>query len=385
VHYFWTALFACIALIWIVQGVRAMRGMRRLPHIADVEPSPETDCPRVSVIFAARDEAEMLPAALESLLGQDYSDYEVIAADDRSEDATGQILDEFARQHDRLKIVHVAELPEGWLGKPHGLYRAYERSSGNWLVFTDADVHFAPDLLRRAVALAKEMRWDHLTLLGALELRGFWEKTGTVYFGVGFLFGVEPWQVRNPRSRRYMGAGYFQLVRRSTYEAIGTHRRLALEIVDDMKLGKLIKLGGFSSGVAVAHERVRLRWHKGLRGIIRGVTKNFFAVSNYSILRVSGDVLSILALSVLPFLGVVFAHGLSRVFAGIAALGAIAIHTWCARNYRIGWYYGLTHPLGGLIFCYMLLRSTVVTLWRGGVVWRGTFYPLEQLKRGLVR
>ncbi len=361
-----------------------MRGMRQLPHIASVAPSPDTDCPRVSVLFAARDEAEKLPAALESLLAQDYPDYEVIAADDRSQDATGQILEEFARKHGRLKIVHVAGLPEGWLGKPHGLYRAYERSSGDWLAFTDADVHFAPDLLRRAVALAKEKQWDHVTLMGSLDLRGFWEKTGTAYFGVGFLFGVEPWQVHNPRSRRYMGAGYFQLLRRSTYEAIGTHRRLALEILDDMKLGKLVKLGGFSSGVAGADERVRLRWHKGLRGIIRGVTKNFFAASNYSILSVSADVLSILAISVLPFLGVAFAHGLARIFAAMSALIAVAVHTWCARNYRIGWYYGLTHPLGGLIFCYMLLRSMVVTLWRGGVVWRGTFYPLERLKRGLV-
>lgn len=383
-HYFWTALFASIALVWIVQGVRATRGMRRLPHITGVAPSPDADCPRISVLFAARDEAEKLPAALESVLAQDYPDYEVVAADDRSLDATGQILDEFARKHDHLKVVHLAELPEGWIGKPHGLYRAYERSSGEWLVFTDADVHFAPDLLRRAIALAKEKRWDHLTLMGSLDLRGFWEKIGTTYFGVGFLFGVEPWQVHNPRSRRYMGAGYFQLLRRSTYEAIGTHRRLALEIVDDMKLGKLVKLGGFSSGVAGGDERVRVRWHKGLRDIIRGVTKNFFAASNYNILRVSADVLSILAISVSPFLGSLFAHGLARIFAGMAALGAVAVHTWCARNYRISWLYGLTHALGGLIFCYMLLRSTVVTLWRGGVVWRGTFYPLEQLKRGLV-
>ena len=381
---FWTALNGIIAVVWVVQALRSGVGMARLPRIARVPPLANEGCPRVSVLVAARDEAEKLPRALASLLTQDYANYEVIAVDDRSHDATGKILDEFVQTHSRLKVVHVTELPPGWLGKPHALQQAYEHSTGEWLIFTDADVRFAPDLVSRALQLMKEKGWDHLTLLGQLELVGFWEKTATIYFGIGFAFGVEPWRVHDPRSRRYMGAGYFQLLRRSAYETIGTHRRLAMEVVDDMKLGKLVKLGGFRSGVAIAEDHIRLRWNEGLGEMIRGVTKNLFAVGGYSVLRAVGSVLAIIVISVLPFVALAVARGLAQLFAGVAAATAVAMHSWAARSNRVSVLYGLTHPLGALIFCYMLLRSMVVTLWRGGVVWRDTFYPLEGLRRGQV-
>ncbi len=383
-HNFWTILLGIIAAIWVVQTIRAGRGMRGLPRLKEIEPAVDNACPSVSLLFTARDEADKLPGALPTLLAQDYPRYEVVAADDRSQDATPEILARFAAANPRLKVVHVTLLRPGWLGKPHGLAHAYARASGQWLVFTDADVHFAPDLLRRSIALAQARAWDHLTLFGSLELDGFWEKTATTYFGVGFIFGVEPWRVHDPRSRRYMGAGYFQLIRRTTYEAIGTHERLAMEILDDMKLGKLVKLGGFSSGVAVADEHVRLRWHHGFREIVKGVTKNFFAASNFNVFRVCRDVASILAISILPLVAFPMSHGLARLFAAAAVILAVGIHAWCARNYHISRLYGLTHPLGALIFCYMLLRSMMVTLWRGGVVWRDTFYPLEELRRGQV-
>lgn len=381
---FWTALNGVVALVWIVQALRSYFGMAKLPRIARVPPLANQHCPKVSVLFAARDEARRLPRALASLLAQDYPNYEVIGVDDRSRDATGKILEDFAQTNSRLKVVHIVELPPGWVGKPHGLQQAYEHATGEWLIFTDADVRFAPDLVSRAMQLVKEKGWDHLTLLGQLDLVGFWEKTATIYFGVGFAFGVEPWRVHHPRSRRYMGAGYFQLLWRSTYETIGTHRRLAMEVVDDMKLGKLVKLGGFRSGVAIAPDHVRLRWNEGFVEMIRGVTKNLFAASGYSVLRVVGSVLAIMTISVLPFVALAATRDLPQLFAGVAAATAVAMHSWAAHNNRVSAVYGLTHPLGALIFSYMLLRSMVVTLWRGGVVWRDTFYPLEELRRGQV-
>ncbi len=125
-----------------------------MPSLADVDPLPDAECPSVSILFAARDEAEKLPGALATFLALDYPNYEVIAVDDRSEDATGAILKAAARRDTLLKCVRVDKLPAGWLGKPHALEQAYEHASGEWLIFTDADVHFAPDLLRRAIALA---------------------------------------------------------------------------------------------------------------------------------------------------------------------------------------------------------------------------------------
>jgi glycosyltransferase involved in cell wall biosynthesis len=179
---------------------------------------------------------------------------------DRSPDATPQILDQFARENKNLKAIHVRGLPRGWLGKSYAMVKAYQHAAGDWLVLADADIRFAPDLLRRSPGLVKSKRWDHLSglNLGALV---------------------------TPKSRRYSGSRAFQLLRRAAYGRIGTHQRLAMEIVEDIKLGKLVKQSGFRSGVALSGDMVRLRWHQGLGGIVKGLTNirrnllSFFSVS----------------------------------------------------------------------------------------------------------
>jgi len=358
--------------------------MSRLPWLRDAAPLSLQNAPLISVIFAARDEAEKLPAALATLLAQDYPRFEVIAVNDRSRDQTASILHEFERTSQRLKVINLDNLPPGWLGKPHALVAGFEQSQGEWIVFTDADVHFSPDVLRRAIALAEERSWDHLSLLTSVEMRGFWETTAISYFGLGFVFGNEPWLASNPRSGRYVGIGAFQLIRRAAYEKCGGHRPLRMDVIEDMKLGKIVKLAGFRSGVAVAQEMVRVRWHSGVRNVIRGVTKNMFAACHYSAFFTLAAMMLTLTMSVLPFFGLAFATGWARVFAGIAAGGAVLIHAGMVRSTDASPLYGLTHPLGALLFCWMMARSAIATTWRGGVVWRDTFYPIEELRKGLV-
>ena len=383
-HTFWIVLFGLIASLWIIQGIRTSVGMARLPWLADAPPLSPGGAPLVSVIFAARDEAEKLPGAIQTLLAQDYPEFEVVAVNDRSQDQTPAILHDLERAKPNLKVIDVANLPPGWLGKPHALVAGFEQSQGEWLVFTDADVHFAPDVLRRAVALAQDRQWDHLTLLASVEMRGFWEITAITYFSLGFIIGNEPWQASNPRSGRYVGVGAFQLVRRAAYEKSGGHRRLRMDVIEDMKLGKLIKMAGLRSGVAVAQDMVRVRWHSGLRNVIRGVTKNMFAAVHYNALFALAAMALPLIMSVLPFFGLAFATGLARIFAGIAVGAAVLIHTGMIWTTDASPLYGLTHPLGAVIFSWMLARSAIATLLRGGVVWRDTFYPLEELRKGLV-
>ncbi len=359
-------------------------GMARLPWLSSVTPAASQVFPPISIIFAARDEAEKLPAAIQTLLAQDYPQFEVIAVNDRSTDQTPQILHELQRCSPNLIVADVATLPPGWLGKPHALVEGFEKSHCEWLVFTDADVHFAPNVLRSAITLAAEQQWDHLTLLTAVEMRGFWETAAISYFGVGFVFGNEPWLAANPRSARYMGVGAFQLVRRSAYEKSGGHARLRMDVIEDMKLGKLMKMAGVRSGVAVAQDLVSVRWHDGVHNVIRGVTKNMFAAVHYNPFFAVGAMALSLVMSVLPFVGVAFATGWARLFAGIAAGAAVLIHAGMIWSTDASPLYGLTHPLGALLFCWMIGRSAIATLWRGGVTWRDTFYPLEELRKGMV-
>jgi glycosyltransferase involved in cell wall biosynthesis len=383
-HFFWTALFGAIALAWVVQAMRATIGMRRVPELRDSLPAADEDCPPISVIFGARDEAEKLPSALATLLAQDYPRYEVIAVNDRSQDATGSILREFARKDDRLKVIEVTELPAGWLGKPHALTLGAEKATGEWLLFTDADVHFAPDTLRRAVRLVRDRGWDHLALFSGFDMRGFWERVTLTYFTVGFILGNEPWLAINPRSRRYVGIGAFQFLRREVYDAVGGYRALAMEVVEDMKLGKLIKKGGFRSGLGSAAEFVWLRWYSGAGNIVRGLTKNMFAALSFSVPLAFYHLAQMFIATVVPLLGVALASGWARGFAGVALVVMILFHAEACRRMKVSYWYALTDPLGMMILSLIVVRSMIVTLARGGVEWRGTFYPIEELRRGSV-
>jgi GT2 family glycosyltransferase len=394
-HWIWTGLLGFIAFSWLLAAIDLARGALVIPALKQgqqqLRPAEAgryktnfKGVPRVSILFSALDEAEKLPAALATFLAQDYPDYEVIAVDDRSEDATGAILDAAARANSRLKVVHVTSLPAGWLGKPHGLQTAFEHSTGDWLVLTDADVRFELDVLRTTIALAEERHWDHLTLLCHAEMFTMGEKIAMTFFGMSLLLGLRPWRASDPKSGAYVGIGAFQLIRRSAYEKMGTHRRLAMEVVDDVKVGKLVKQAGLRSGVAKAGRAVCVHWHAGLGNIIRGTTKNFYATTGFRLWVACGQVAGVLLMFVLPWLALPFVHGWARGFAIVAIALPVMAQAGAAIEFAESPLYAVTQPLGALIFAWMIVRSTVVTLRQGGIRWRGTFYPIEELKRGVV-
>jgi glycosyltransferase involved in cell wall biosynthesis len=383
-HTFGLVLSFVIAAFWIFHGLRTAYGATHLPWVRDFAPAHDATCPNISLIFAARDEEEKLPAALATLAALDYPHLEIIAVDDRSQDVTGRILDDFAARHSRLRAIHISEIPCGWLGKTHALQKGYEASGGEWLLFTDADVRFKPDVIRRAVAIVQKHSLDHLTLLCDVEMHGFWEKTLISFFGLAFHLSTDAYRVSNPNSRAYVGVGAFQLLRRSAYEAIGTHLRLAMEVVDDMKLGKLVKQFGFRSAPAIAQDFVAVRWQAGANNVIRGVTKNFFAAFGYNLTFAAAALAGVFLFNIVPFIAVFAAHGWIRLLSAIAVVLALCMHVGVDIVNRVSPLYALTHPIGALVFCYMIVRSVTVTLWRGGVTWRGTFYALKDLKRGVV-
>jgi len=383
-HIFWLIVFGLSASFWVFHGLRVAHGAIHLPWLKDFAPASDAECPRISILFAGRDEEEKLPSALETLERLDYPNLEIIAVDDRSTDATGRILDEFAAKHPRLKPLHVRELPNGWLGKPHALQNGYEVASGGWLLFTDADVRFHRDVLRRAMTMAQKLKVDHLTLLVDMDMSGFWEKSLMSFFGMLFHLGNAPANVSNPKSRAYVGVGAFQLMTREAYEKAGTHRRLAMEVVDDMKLGKIVRQAGYRSAVGVSGEAVIVQWQSGFGNMLHGTTKNFFAAFGYNVAFAAASLCMLIVANVLPWFGVALGSGWVRILAAIAAGIGLTFLAMVDFGLRVSPLYALTQPLGALFLCYMIVRSVAVTLWQRGVTWRGTFYPLEDLKKGVV-
>ncbi len=385
-----------LALAWFSRIVEAAFGLPRVADIAlpawDRRPSTPNGEPRVSIIVPACNEEEHIRETLVRLLALDYLDYEIIAVNDRSTDRTGQIMDEVAaspqahdsQDHLLLKVIHVSELPAGWLGKTHAMWTAGQQATGDWLLFTDADVLFKPDSLRRAVAYAEAERADHVVLFPRMIMKQPGEKMMIAFFQALFVFAHRPWKVADPKARDHMGVGAFNLVRRSVYDAVGTYRALRMEVVDDMKLGKVVKNAGFAQRNVFGEDLISIHWAKGAFGVVNNLTKNFFAVLSFRWPRTVACIVGLGFVNLGPFLGVWLAHGWARIPYAIALASLFAIYYGMSARSAIPPYYFFLHPVSTSLFMYTLLRSMLHTLWNGGIVWRGTKYPLEELRKGLV-
>ncbi len=411
IYFHWIA-GSILALIWLSRVIDAGLGVRRLADISEPQwdrRPPSSEGNRVAIIVPARNEEDSIEKALLRLLALDYANYEVIAVNDRSTDRTGKIMDEVSASSKNrlwgdgrprpstpdlstpdpstpdLKVVHITDLPAGWMGKAHAMYTAAKAATdADWLLFTDADVMFRPDCLRRAISYAEADRADHLVVLPHVIMKRPGEKMMLSFFQVLFAFGHRPWKVADPKTKDHIGVGAFNLVRRSTYEAVGTYERLRFEVVDDMKLGKVIKNAGFRQRVVFGDNLIEIRWARGARGVVNNLTKNFFAVMSFQIWRALLGCAAMAVLNLLPFVGVLLAPGWARAPYALALGSIFLLYTGLWRQVEIHPWYFLLHPVSTLLFIYTMLRSMIFTLWRGGVEWRGTLYPLEELRRGLV-
>jgi len=380
-----------LALAWFSRLVDAAIGMPRIADIArpewDRSPATPTGEPRVSIIVPARNEEEDIRETLARLLALDYSNYEVIAVNDRSTDRTGAIIDDVAASseaHGLLKAIHIPDLPSGWLGKTHAMWTSAQQATGAWLLFTDADVQFKPDALRRAVAYAETERADHVVLFPRMIMKRPSERMMIAFFQALFVFGHRPWKVADPRARDHMGVGAFNMVRRSVYDAVGTYRALRMEVLDDMKLGKVIKNAGFAQRNVFGEDLISLYWARGAFGMVNNLTKNFFAVLSFQWPRTVATIVGLGFLNLGPFLGVWLAHGWARLPYAIALVSLFGIYYGMSGMSAVPAYYFFLHPVSTSLFMYTLLRSMIQTLANGGVVWRGTKYPLEELRKGMV-
>jgi len=344
------------------------------------DPEPPGGWPAVALIFAARDEAGMVGRAARSMLAQDYPNLEVIAVDDRSVDATGAILDAIAAVEPRLRVAHVRDLPPGWLGKTNALREGAAATSAPWLLFTDADVVFRPDVVRRAIAFAEAEKADHVAVLPEVPTDSAGERLFLSLFGLLFSLQALPPRIPDRRSKAHAGVGAFNLVRAEPFRAIGGLRRVALSVDDDMRLAQALKFAGYVARVVPGTDAVSVRWQVGFGGYIRGLEKNFFAALDFRFAKVAQAVLGITALAIAPHAGLFVGPAWSRVVCGLGVAAVAGLLALTSRHSRIAWYYAAALPLAGLMTLVALGRSVVLTLARGGVRWRGHLYPLRELK-----
>lgn len=386
-NYFWclAGLFfiVCLRFLW------HLRWARRLPSLQDLEGSssqadhsPAEAMPGVSVVLAARDEAVRIEETVSRLLAQKGVALEIIVVDDRSTDGTGAILHRLSSQEPRLKTLRVDYLPPEWLGKCHACHLGAELATQDWILFTDADCWLKDDGLARAVRVAARSRVDHVTLTPGIVPASL----GAAVWHLTFLLTLADWiaGVNRKRPGAFLGLGAFNFVRAAAYRACGGYEALRLTVLDDVKLGLLLRRAGFFTAAFLGGDDAECHWGTTVKEMIRIMEKNYFAALEFRILRVIG---------LASIGGLLWASALCGPFTGtFAGAGAsIALFSWSipaaviAR--RLGWKLtsALLVPLGFVAVIYAVLNSTIKTLRQGGIRWRDTFYPLALLRRGQVR
>lgn len=344
----------------------------------------DREWPSISIVVAARNEQESIQDAVLSLLRQDYPRYELTVVNDRSTDRTREILLTLQATHSRLKTISVEHLPVGWLGKCNAMNQGAMAATGDWLLFTDADVSMRSDTLRIAIDYALAENADHLTMAPHCELPSWILNSFVATFVFFFKLFVRPSQIHNPRSQAHAGIGAFNLIRRSVYLEIGGHNPIRLRPDDDLKLGKLLKCKGYRQRFANGLGLISVPWYRSMKELMQGLEKNSFAVIDYSIAKWIATNAVVLLLFLLPFLLLVFSRGSTFWISLANCMLILFLGVFNAIKSGSRLDHGLFFPLGVLLFLFVFDRAVFLTLWRGGIVWRDCFYSLDDLKKNVV-
>ncbi len=356
-------------------------GFRSLRSLGDIAPESGPTAPAVSVIVAACNEERTIESGLRSLLLQDYENLEIVVVNDRSTDGTGAAIERVRGDFPRLQVVEIADLPAGWLGKTHALHCGADSATGDYLVFSDADVQLERSTIGRAAAAMQQGKLDHLALVFQNSSPGSLLNALISDIGAGLLWVIKPWRAHLAASKYFVGVGAFNMVRAETYRAVGGHDRIRLQVIDDLFLGKIIKRGGFSQDCLLAQEYVQVPWYQSVDELIAGLMKNVYAFFDYRLHYAFIGMSCLVAVVLLPYAGLIAAGGFARfIFLLCIIMRCIGIGSGMISS-GIPASAALWLLLSPFISLYIIARAVASCLLAGGITWRGSFYPLAELKQ----
>ncbi|MBU1564509.1 MAG: glycosyltransferase family 2 protein [Proteobacteria bacterium] len=356
-------------------------GVKKLRRLDDTGGQRLCREPRVSVIVPACNEEKKIEQSVLSLLTQNYGNLEILVVNDRSVDGTAQVLNRLKALHPRLISHDITELPAGWMGKSHAMTQGVTLASGEYLLFTDADVVMEPTTISRAMRHMLDDRLDHLSLIFK-NLGGGWLLNCLILeMALGLLLFFRPWSVRQRGGRNFIGIGAFNLVKKTAYVRVGGHDSIRMHPIDDLMLGKILKEQGFRQDCLLAHGFVAVPWYDTVRAMIKGLQKNTFAFIHYRLYFLLPIVGFLIIANILPLWGTIFCEGAVRLL-WLLTLGMKLMGFFFGlRRQGMPTWYLFGALLAPYLSLYIICNSAIVVLKNNGITWRGRFYALAELKK----
>jgi hopene-associated glycosyltransferase HpnB len=376
-------------------GARTFRSLRGTTIVRANQPASTLQSfPKVSIILAARNEEDALPAALNSLLALDYPNYEIILVDDDSRDRTGAIADEWTGKpaaRGRLKVFHDKHLPPDWQGKVHALHLAANAAAGEWILATDADLVFHPSILRVAMSCALERGVQLLSIVPEFEFGSFWEKVVLPAFSflISSLFPLH--RVNDPTSSRALAAGAFILMKHEDLNALGGYARLRKVLIEDLRLAELFKRHGRRIYLAASRGLFHTRMYSSGGEMFEGLSRSAFEGSGFSVPKILGAMFLANLLAVFPWVALVARilrdlrsggaalHDPALLVAFLACAIASLVYLPFIRHLRVPVLYVFALPLATLFYSCVAINSALAGIIGRGVPWKGRRYraPVE--------
>lgn len=381
-------------MTWIVRGVVIERYRRRERTLReDTHPGPPNPAPSVSILVAGKDEEENIETCVRSLLAQDYPNAEIIVINDRSTDATPEIVDRLAREAGgKLRAIHVRELPDGWYGKHHAMHLGVQASRGEWLLFTDADCRqTSPRSVSMAMQEAVKRKIDFLSVLPVLDNQRPWERWLQPVCAAILLFWFQPRKVNKSYRKEAYANGAFMLMSRRCYDAIGGHTAFRQQANEDIHMARTAKELGMklrvipNDGLYVAH------MYRTLREASRGWARIFYGCLGTR--RAIALAMAFLCFfSLLPSLSLIgsavkwLATGAATwktatlVWLGVVVTAQVSLIPWY-RTIKTPVVWSLGYPIGGALALGILAHSFLQVSGLARTMWRGTNYRAGRRER----
>jgi glycosyltransferase involved in cell wall biosynthesis len=379
-------VLAGIAGIWIYLLAYMGKSFRHAPKLESFDRASASKFPKVSVILPARNEERYIARCLDSLLAQDYPNFEVVVINDSSTDGTGEIMQQYAARDSRIVYMSAPPKPEGWAGKNWACYEGYLRAKGELLMFTDADTEHSSVAMSLAVGHLVSQNLDALTAVPHLICNDFWTKVTLPALATFLHTRFSPLRVNDPDNKTGYFFGSFFVITRAAYEAVGTHKGVRQELVEDGALGGKVKEGGFLLKMVRGEHYIDAVWARDLYTMWHGLRRLMIPLYYQNKSRAFLMMIAVFFILFAPFATLpysILAAGLTGNLSAemllaiqLAAVASTAVQ--CSLGVFESPAYALASPLSGAIVSFSFMSAIVDADKKGAVNWRDREYTVSE-------